>query len=149
MHKTAETIARISPQDAEAYLRFYEFASPMLDMLLPAFFSPPIPLGALLATLDQSEAGQEMIRVLMTSHLDVCDEWFTSPKGRAALVRWVSELLVAPEEGGTGAFLLMMIPFIHRYGLGFSGGWIREVDERPGRRGHRLRRHDPHGGQGP
>jgi phytoene dehydrogenase-like protein len=122
VHKTAETIARISPRDAESYLRFHEFASPMLDMLLPAFFAPPAPMGALLAGLDQSEAGQEMLRILMMSHLDVCNEWFTHPKVRAALVRWVSELLVAPEEGGTGAFLLMMVPFIHRYGLGFPVG---------------------------
>lgn len=129
VHKTAETIARISPEDAENYLRFHEFASPMLDMLLPAFFAPPMPMGALLAMLDQSEAGQEMIRVLMMSHLDVCNEWFTHPKVRAALVRWVSELLVAPEEGGTGAFLLMMVPFIHRYGLGFPiGGSGRLTD---------------------
>ncbi|HEY0640410.1 MAG TPA: NAD(P)/FAD-dependent oxidoreductase [Pseudonocardiaceae bacterium] len=122
VHKTAEAIARISPRDAENYLRFHEFASPMLDMLLPAFFSPPAPMGALLAQLDQSEAGQEMIRVLMMSYLDVCNEWFESPKVRAALVRWVSELLIAPDEGGTGAFLLMMVPFIHRYGLGYALG---------------------------
>jgi phytoene dehydrogenase-like protein len=122
VRKTAETIARISPRDAENYLRFYEFASPLLDLLLPAFFSPPAPMGALFAQLDQSEVGQEMIRVLMMSYLDVCTEWFESPKVRAALARWVSELLVAPEEGGTGAFLLMMVPFIHRYGLGFAVG---------------------------
>jgi phytoene dehydrogenase-like protein len=122
VHKTAETIARISPQDAENYLRFYEFASPLLDLLLPAFFSPPAPMGALFAQLDQSEIGQELIRVLMMSYLDVCNEWFTSPKVRSALVRWVSELLVAPDEGGTGAFLLMMVPFIHRFGLGYAVG---------------------------
>jgi phytoene dehydrogenase-like protein len=122
VHKTAETIARISPADAENYLAFYEFASPLLDLLLPALFSPPVPLGELFAMLDRSEAGQELIRVLMMSYLDVCTEWFTSPKVRAALVRWVSELLVAPDEGGTGAFLLLMVPFIHRYGLGYAAG---------------------------
>ncbi|RZS31171.1 phytoene dehydrogenase-like protein [Herbihabitans rhizosphaerae] len=119
VHKTAETIAAISRPDAENYLRFHEFASPLLDMLLPAFFAPPAPMGALLSQLDSTETGQEMIRVLMMSYLDVCREWFEHPKVIAALTRWVSELLIAPEEGGTGAFLLMMVPFIHRYGMGY------------------------------
>lgn len=122
VHKTAETIARISPADAESYLRFYEFANPLLDLLLPAIFSPPAPMGAFFAQLDQSEFGQEALRILMMSYLDVCNEWFESPKVRSALVRWVSELLCAPDEGGTGAFLLLMVPFIHRFGLGFAEG---------------------------
>src|SRR5215468_2043613 len=63
-----------------------------------------------------------MTRMLMMSYLDVCNEWFESDKVRAALVRWVSEVLAAPEEGGTGAFLLMMVPVIHRYGLGYAVG---------------------------
>src|SRR5215470_12868862 len=69
VHKTAETIARISPRDAANYLRFHEFASPLLDMLLDGFFSPPPPLGALFGQLDQFEAGQEMLRLLMMSYL--------------------------------------------------------------------------------
>jgi phytoene dehydrogenase-like protein len=63
-----------------------------------------------------------MLRMLMMSYLDVVDEWFESPKVKAALARWVSEILAAPEDGGTGAFLLMMVPVIHRYGLGFAVG---------------------------
>jgi phytoene dehydrogenase-like protein len=31
-------------------------------------------------------------------------------------------VLAAPEEGGTGAFLLMMVPVIHRYGLAYAVG---------------------------
>ena len=122
VHKTAETIARISPSDAENYLRFHQFADQLLDVLMEGFFSPPAPLGAFFAQLDQSEVGQEVIRMLMMSYLDVCNEWFESPKVRAALVRWVSEILAAPEEGGTGAFLLTMVPVIHRYGLGLAVG---------------------------
>jgi len=122
VHKTAETIARISPRDADNYLRFYEFLNPLLDLLMTGFFSPPSSLGTLFSHLDQSEVGQEMIRMLMMSYLDICNEWFESDKVRAALVRWVSETLAAPEEGGTGAFLLMMVPVIHRYGLGYAVG---------------------------
>ena len=122
VHKTAETIARISPADAENYVRFYEFLNPLLDLLMTGFFSPPSTLGHLFGQLDESEVGQEMIRMLMMSYLDVCNEWFESDKVRAALARWVSEVLAAPEEGGTGAFLLMMVPVIHRYGLGYAVG---------------------------
>ncbi|MGP4003255.1 phytoene desaturase family protein [Streptomyces sp. 8N706] len=122
VNKTAETIARISPRDAENYLRFHEFADRLLDMLMDGLFSPPPPLGAFFAQLDQSEVGQEMLRMLLMSYLDVINEWFESSKVRAALARWVSEILAAPEEGGTGAFLLMMVPTIHRYGLGYAVG---------------------------
>ncbi|MFF3765528.1 phytoene desaturase family protein [Streptomyces sp. NPDC001922] len=122
VRKTAETIARISPRDAENYLRFHEFADPLLDMLMEGLFSPPPPLGAFFGQLDRSETGQEMLRMLLMSYLDVINEWFESPKVRAALARWVSEILAAPEEGGTGAFLLMMVPTIHRYGLGYAVG---------------------------
>lgn len=122
VHKTAETIARISPRDAESYLRFHEFADRLLDVLMAGLFSPPPPLGTFFQQLDQTETGQEMLRMLMMSYLDVCNEWFEHPKVKAALVRWVSEILAAPEEGGTGAFLLMMVPVIHRYGLGYAVG---------------------------
>lgn len=122
VHKTAETIARISPRDADNYVRFYEFLNPLLDLLMAGFFSPAASLGTLFSHLDQSEVGREMTRMLMMSYLDVCNEWFESDKVRAALVRWVSEVLAAPEEGGTGAFLLMMVPVIHRYGLGYAVG---------------------------
>ena len=122
VHKTAETIARISPGDAESYVRFYEFLNPLLDLLMAGFFSPPASLGALFGHLDESEVGREMTHMLMMSYLDVCNEWFESDKVRAALARWVSEVLAAPEEGGTGAFLLMMVPVIHRYGLGYAVG---------------------------
>ncbi|WP_157254575.1 phytoene desaturase family protein [Nonomuraea typhae] len=122
VRKTAESIARISPRDADNYLRFFEFADPVLDMLLGGFFAPPPPLGAMFAQLDQSELGQEVLRVLLMSHLEVAQEWFEHDKVKAALARWVSEILAAPEEGGTGAFLMIMVPLIHRYGLGFAVG---------------------------
>jgi phytoene dehydrogenase-like protein len=41
VHKTAETIARISPHDAENYVRFYQFLNPLLDLLMAGFFAPP------------------------------------------------------------------------------------------------------------
>lgn len=122
VHRTVETIARVSPRDAENYLRFHKFADQLLDLLMQGLFSPPPPLGEFFGQLDRTETGQEMLRMLMMSYLDVVDEWFESPKVRAALARWVSEILCAPEEGGTGAFLLMMVPVIHRYGLGYAVG---------------------------
>lgn len=122
VHRTAATIARISPRDAESYLRFHAFADQLLDVLMAGLFSPPAPFGEFFAQLDRSEVGQEMIRMLMMSYLDVCTEWFEHPKVRSALARWVSEILAAPEDGGTGAFLLMMVPVIHRYGLGYAVG---------------------------
>jgi phytoene dehydrogenase-like protein len=120
--RTAETIAAISPRDAENYLRFHALTDQLLDTLMTGLFQPPPPLGEFFGLLDRSETGQELLRMLLMSYLDIVNEWFEHPKVRAALARWVSEILAAPEEGGTGAFLLMMVPVIHRYGLGYAVG---------------------------
>lgn len=122
LDRTAESIGAVSPADAQNYLRFHKFADSLLDMLVDAMFSPPMPVGEFFALLGQSEPGREMTRLLMMSYLDVIDEWFEHPKIKAALARWVSELICAPEEGGTGAFLLAMVPTVHRYGVGFPVG---------------------------
>ncbi|WP_067474312.1 phytoene desaturase family protein [Dietzia timorensis] len=125
--RTAESIGAISPKDADNYLQFHAFASKLLDILVEGMFVPPPSLGDLISKLDSFELGQEMIRVLMMSYLDVIEEWFEHPKVKAALARWVSELICAPEEGGTGAFLLMMVPTMHKHGLGFPIGGSGEL----------------------
>lgn len=125
--KTAESIGAISTKDADNYLRFHAFASELLEILVGGMFSPPPTLGELISKLDSFEMGQEMIRVLMMSYLDVINEWFDHPKIKAALARWVSELICAPEEGGTGAFLLMMVPTMHHRGIGFPIGGSGEL----------------------
>jgi phytoene dehydrogenase-like protein len=129
VQRTAETIARISPRDAENYVRFHAFANRMMPMLVGEMFSPPPPLGKWMSRLDRSETGQEIIRACMMSYLDVITEWFEDPAIQAALARWVSESMAAPEEGATGIIPLAMIPVVHRSGIGFPVGGSGALSE--------------------
>lgn len=129
VHRTAATIATISPADAESYLRFHAFADRMHDVLMDGMFAPPLSLGRWISRLDRSETGREVIRMCMMSYLDVIEEWFGDPVVRAALTRWVSESMAAPETGCTGAILLTMLPSIHRRGVGFPVGGSGSLSE--------------------
>ncbi|MDY6906805.1 MAG: NAD(P)/FAD-dependent oxidoreductase [Chloroflexota bacterium] len=127
--KTCQSIAKISPKDAESYKRFYEFASGLFDLLMMGMFSPPPPMGALLGQLDQGGPPQELFRALLMNGLDVINEWFEDDRVKLSMLRFVSEAIVSPDDNGTGAFLFIMVPEIHRYGLGIPVGGSGELSE--------------------
>lgn len=127
--RTCESIAKISQKDAEAYKRFFEWANPIVDMLFMGMFSPPPPLGALFAQLEQNEIGQELMRALMMSGMAVINEWFEDERVKACMMRFVSEAIVSPDDNGTGYYLLVMIPVVHRFGLQFPEGGSGALSE--------------------
>jgi phytoene dehydrogenase-like protein len=129
VQRTAETIARISPKDAENYVNFHAVANRLTPMLVEGMFTPPPPLGKWMSRLDRSEIGQEMIRTCMLSYLDVVNEWFENSAIRAALARWIAESMAAPEDGSTGTIPLTMIPAVHRGGIGFPVGGSGQLSE--------------------
>ena len=127
--KTCQSIAKFSQKDAEAYRRYFEWANPIVDMLFMGMFSPPPPLGALFAQLEQNEVGQELMRALMMSGLATINEWFEDERVKACMMRFVSEAIVSPDDNGTGYYLLVMIPLIHRFGMSFPEGGSGELSE--------------------
>ena len=122
LDKTCESIAQYSQKDADAYRRFFEMSRPMVDMLVGSMFNAPPPFGALMAQLDQSPIGQELIRSLMMSAYDVINQWFEHPKTKLKLLKYMSEPLVGPEERGTAIYLFVLIPMNHTYPLGLAEG---------------------------
>ena len=127
--KTCASIAKLSPKDAENYYRFFQWANPLFDMLMLGMFAPPPPMGALLAQLDQAGLPQELFRALLMNGRDVINEWFEDDRVKLCMLRFVSEAIVSPDENGTGAYLFIMIPEIHRYGLGIPQGGSGELSE--------------------
>jgi len=123
--KTCASIEKFSRKDAEAYRRFYEWASPSLDLIKAGMFSPPPTFGAYASFMDGSEEGRALLRSLMMSSLDICNDWFESDQIKITLTRFVSEGMVAPQAKGTGLSLFLFVPHAHRYGwavpLGGSG----------------------------
>ena len=129
LDKTCDSIAKFSSHDAEAYRKFALWTQPILEMLMQGFFSPPAPFGALFAQLDQPGPGQELIRALQMSSLDILDDWFENNCVKAALARFVSEIIVSPDDIGTGAFFFIMVPLLHTYGMAIPKGGSGALSE--------------------
>lgn len=120
--RTCESIAAISPQDAEAYRRFAGQSTRILPMMVQGMFVPPVPQGALWALLDQSAEGRALMHVMQKSMLDVAREYFESEKVIIHLLKFAAETLVGPEELGTGAILFSMPGYVHAYPPGVPVG---------------------------
>ncbi len=73
LDKTCESIAKVSARDAEAYRQFAANSAKMLPLILSGLYSPPLPMGALVAMLDQSEEGRAMFHAMQRSSLEVAN----------------------------------------------------------------------------
>jgi phytoene dehydrogenase-like protein len=122
LDRTCESIARISPADADAYRRFAAKSNAMLPMMVAGMFVPPVAQGPFWALLDQSPAGRELMHAMQKSMLDLVREWFSHEKVMIHLIKFAAELLVAPDEKGTGAILFNMPGFVHTYPSGVPVG---------------------------
>ena len=122
LDRTCESIARISPADAESYRRFAAKSAQILPIMVAGMFAPPVPQGPFWALLDQSPQGRELMRAMQCSMLDLVREWFSHEKVMIHLLKFAAELLVAPDEKGTGAILFNMPGFVHAYPSGVPVG---------------------------
>jgi phytoene dehydrogenase-like protein len=122
LDRTCASIARISPRDAEAYRAFAEKSKAMLPIIVQGMFVPPPPQGPFWALLDQSAEGQELMQAMQKSMLDLVRETFEHEKVMIHLLKFAAEMLVAPEEKGTGAILFNMPGFVHTYPPGVPVG---------------------------
>jgi phytoene dehydrogenase-like protein len=122
LDRTCESIARISPRDAEAYRRFTGLSKQFLPLIVAGLYVPPAPQGPFWALLDQSEEGRELMSILHKSVYDIIREWFEHEKVIIHLLKFTSEALVAPEEKGTGIAVYLMPGFVHSYPPGLPQG---------------------------
>ncbi len=122
LNRTCASIARISPADAQAYRAFVGRASAMLPLIVQGMFMPPPPQGVFWALLDQSPEGRAMMLTMQKSMLEVINETFKHDKVKVHFLKCAAELLVAPDEHGTGAFIFNMAGFSHTYPWGVPEG---------------------------
>ncbi len=120
--RTCQSIARISPRDAEAYRRFAAMSMKIVPLVTQSLFVPAPPQGQFFALLDQSVEGQEIFRALMMSKLEICREWFESDKLIIHLLKFAAETLTAPDDKGTGFILYTMPGMVHTYPIGVPVG---------------------------
>jgi phytoene dehydrogenase-like protein len=120
--RTAAEIAKFSRPDAEAFRRVSRQAAAWLPMIASTLYSPPAPVGASNAMLDQSREGRELWRVIqMSSHDHLCD-LFEHEKVRMLFARVAGENLVSPDEKATAIGMYVFLGFLEAYGFGVARG---------------------------
>lgn len=131
--RTHAEIARYSRRDADAYVRLAEQAAGWLPMLASSFYTPPMPLGASMALMDQSREGRELWRVMQMSTHDVLCHYFEHDRVRMHFARIAGENLVSPDEKATALGVFVFVGFLEAYGIGVpiggSGSLTRSLVE--------------------
>ncbi len=127
--RTCADIAKFSKKDADAFRRLSVQAAAWLPMVAATLYTPPAPLGASFAMLDQSREGREFWRVVQMSTHDVVCEYFEHDKVRMHFARIAGENLVSPDERATGIGVFVFVGFLEAYGIGIPiGGSGRLTD---------------------
>jgi phytoene dehydrogenase-like protein len=120
--RTYAEIAKFSKRDAQAYRELSEQARAWMPMFAASLYSPPIPVGASYALLDQSREGREMFRIMSMSSHDLLCERFENDRVRMHFARIAGENLVAPDEKATGIGTFVFLGFLEAYGFGVPVG---------------------------
>jgi phytoene dehydrogenase-like protein len=126
LDRSCAAIAKFSEKDAETYRRFATQSMTMMPMFVSGLYAPPLPMGAFVAMLDQSDEGRDMLDAMSRSSLDIIDNLFENDRVKMHLLKLVTENLQMPDELGTGMGIYLMPGIIHTYGVsqpvGGSGG---------------------------
>ncbi|HKD24276.1 MAG TPA: NAD(P)/FAD-dependent oxidoreductase, partial [Rhizomicrobium sp.] len=127
--RTVADIAKISRKDAEAYRTLADKAKTFLPMIESQLYSPPVPLGASYALMDQSREGRELWRIMQLSCHDLLTGMFEHEKVITHFARIAGENLVSPDEKSTGMGPFIFVGFLEAYGIGVPiGGSGRLTD---------------------
>ena len=129
LDRTCQGIAKYSPRDAEAYRAFATKSMQFLPLFVSGLYAPPIPMGAFVAMMDQSDEGREILGFMQRSSLDIANEMFESDRLKIHLLRMVSENLQLPDELGTGMGIFLMPGIIHSYGVSQPVGGSGKLSE--------------------
>src|SRR5689334_7152624 len=91
-------------------------------MIQAGLYSPPMPVGAQTAMMDQSAEGREIMRTMGMSTFDLMEELFEHDKVKAHFGRVAGENLVSPDEKATGIGAYVFLGFLEKFGFGVPVG---------------------------
>ena len=120
--RTAPRSRSSRSRDADAYRRVSRQAAAWMPMIASTLYSPPAPVGASNAMMDQSREGRELWRVMQMSTHDLLCELFEHDKVRMHFARVAGENLVSPDEKATGLGTFVFVGFLEAYGFGVARG---------------------------
>ncbi|WP_129673563.1 NAD(P)/FAD-dependent oxidoreductase [Candidatus Chloroploca sp. Khr17] len=109
--KTIQSIASVSPHDAEAYRRFLAYWKPLNEAVFDVFLNPPSAarlfstVGSAASQLPSADRNSfEVTRRLFTSYAQLINETFESEPMRAAMTWLAAQSGPPPDEIGAGDF---------------------------------------------
>lgn len=111
--RVCASIGKFSGRDAEAYGRFARMSLKLLPLLTQGLFAPPTPLGSLFMMLDQSREGRLVLSELMNSAYNIIDNLFEHERVKLHFMHYIAELMVSPEQNGTGIVPYLLTGMIH------------------------------------
>ena len=125
LDRTCESMAKISPRDAERFRSFIQKVDREMDLVVTGMYSVPPTAGVQTMMLDQTPEGQEFLRLQAISAWDLISENIEHPKIRLALARYAAAANLDPFNNGTGFTFYVVLPYMFRYGaavcIGGSG----------------------------
>lgn len=88
LDETVESIATISPHDAECFRKMWQAFQPMLDQyIIPLTYKLPLPVVEQVVEIGETEVGEELNEISDFSPIEVLDHYgFTDPRVRMALL---------------------------------------------------------------
>lgn len=111
VERTCQSIATVSPRDAEAYRRFLDFWTPLNEAVFDVFLNPPSVtrlFGKVASSIPRlPKAEQQVLEVtrrLFTSYAQLIEETFESEAMRAAMTWLAAQSGPPPDEIGAGDF---------------------------------------------
>ncbi len=117
--RTCESIAAISPRDAEAYRRFMDEWRPISHAVLRAFLAPPTP-GRVAWTMAAgggfAKGGLPKLQGILGPYRQLVDATFTHPAVRAA-IEWIAAQSGPPPSELGAAPLAGWQPLYHESGV--------------------------------
>jgi len=120
--RSCADIARFSQHDAQAYRDLADKAAVYLPMIMTSLYSPPMPLGATYAMMDQSREGRELWRIMGMSTHDLLAEYFEDDRVRMHFARVAGENLASPDEKATAIAIFVFVGFLEAFGFGVPVG---------------------------
>ncbi|PDV97979.1 phytoene desaturase family protein [Candidatus Chloroploca asiatica] len=109
--KTIQSIASVSPRDAEAYRRFLAYWTPLNEAVFDVFLNPPSAarlfstVGSATSQLPLADRNPfEVTRRFFTSYAQLINETFESEPMRAAMTWLAAQSGPPPDEIGAGDF---------------------------------------------
>jgi beta-carotene ketolase (CrtO type) len=120
IEKTCAEIARYSSHDAEKYAEFINFWQRMVSMITPIFNAPPKSLvdmagnydirklSDLFSLLNGTNETLDLFRTMLSSPMDIINEYFDSEFVKAPLARLAAELSTPPSQKSMSVGSIMM-----------------------------------------